>query len=223
MYRLPREHLSSEKHYTNFYEKIAATHEPDLSAETFVARWSFLLGELCLLPPRICRSAIEVGCLTGYICNSLYSRGLKPVVGIDVSPTFIEKAKTRYQGPDFYCLFLEKAVDVLAQKFDVVIAMEVLEHLDNIFQGIDAISRLTVPGGLAVISIPLDYPGWGEHVWIIEKKDCGLFISFFEKQGFLVNRAEVRSGSKCFSLLLSLRKEKENNANSCCCSSSRRC
>lgn len=91
---------------------------------------------------------LDVGCGGGFLTNALALEGHN-VTGIDLSPSSLEIAKkydrtgkVRYLEADAYTLPFEN------ESFDVVCAMDILEHVTEPERLIREASRLLRPGGL---------------------------------------------------------------------------
>ena len=93
---------------------------------------------------------LDVGCGGGFLSNALALQGLS-VTGIDLSSESLRVAarydktnSVRYQTADAYHLPFED------QSFEVVTAMDFLEHVDRPAQVIQEISRVLKPNGLFI-------------------------------------------------------------------------
>lgn len=75
----------------------------------------------------------------------------KKIVGLDYSKKGV--AKLRKMGYDVRYQNVEKKFD-LKEKFDIVLAEEILEHLNNVGQCMDNIKRHLKKGGLLIITTP---------------------------------------------------------------------
>lgn len=91
---------------------------------------------------------LDVGCGGGFLSNRLAKEGYR-VTGVDLSETSLEVARrydstqsVRYLSADAYSLPFK------AGSFDVVSAMDFLEHVDRPERAIQEISRVLKPGGL---------------------------------------------------------------------------
>jgi SAM-dependent methyltransferase len=93
---------------------------------------------------------LDLGCGTGWLSNILSNYGA--VTGIELSVEAIEAAKERFPQVNFVSgdFF---AVD-FDDKFDFVIASEVLEHFEDQESLIDKIATVLKPGGMLVITTP---------------------------------------------------------------------
>lgn len=97
------------------------------------------------------KHALEIGCATGEFCQALYRRGCS-VVGVDLSQEVIELAKARYPHLDLRPGDLQRAVS--DEKFDVVFAWEVVEHVASPQNFVAEIRRHVAPSGYVVLSTP---------------------------------------------------------------------
>ena len=101
-------------------------------------------------------NCIDVGCGGGIISERLKRLGGE-VTGIDTSKKLIQIAKSHAKknrlNINYQCIstsnFIKRFKDL---KFDLVIASEVIEHVDNRKQFISDLSKLTRNGGLVVIT-----------------------------------------------------------------------
>ena len=96
------------------------------------------------------KSVLDLGCSAGYGSSLMSSRGFR-VCGIDRNRKSIELAKKRYPGIDF------RAADggsVMKKKYDAVVALDVIEHMDNHRETIEKWLGMLGPGGLLIISTP---------------------------------------------------------------------
>jgi len=104
---------------------------------------------------------MDLGCGNGSITELLHRRGYS-VVGVDPSEEGIQLAKAKYPH---LTVHRGSAYDDLVKtygKFDVVVSLEVVEHVYSPREYADAIYNLLVPGGIAIISTP--YHGYLKNV-----------------------------------------------------------
>ncbi len=98
--------------------------------------------ELCVL---------DAGCGDGLFMELLRNLGFKNLFGIDVSSSMLEKAKKKglnVELKDIYALN-EK------NKYDVVLAMDVLEHLEKPEEALRKLWNILAPGGILYLNIPI--------------------------------------------------------------------
>lgn len=102
---------------------------------------------------------LDVGCGTGATAAAL--EALSRVIGADFAPLALERCRRRGLGG-----LVQAAAERLplqSASVDVIVATDILEHLDDDMAALGEFYRLLRPGGHAVISVPA-YPFlWGEH------------------------------------------------------------
>jgi 2-polyprenyl-6-hydroxyphenyl methylase/3-demethylubiquinone-9 3-methyltransferase len=95
-------------------------------------------------------SILDIGCGGGLLCEPLTRLGAK-MVGIDASEKNIRIASLHAEqsGLDIdYRATTAEAVAVAGERFDMVLSMEVIEHVDNVPLYMESCARLVRPGGL---------------------------------------------------------------------------
>lgn len=94
---------------------------------------------------------LELGPGTGALLLELKKRGFR-VEGLDINLALIKKTGLDIKKGD-----LNKGIPFKSSTFDVVVALEVLEHTFNPFFVMKEIKRVLKKGGYAIISMPNDY------------------------------------------------------------------
>jgi len=87
------------------------------------------------------RRVLDMGCGKGAF-TSLLARPDREVVGVDVSPTAIEKARERAPEIDFRVGTTDDVEEVAPGPFDLIVAMEVLSYVEDWRSAIDTLARL---------------------------------------------------------------------------------
>jgi len=98
------------------------------------------------------KTVLDVGCGTGRACYEIAGRGARAVVGIDFSAAAIAEAKHRPARDN-----LEYRVDDIMEhkgKYDVVIAIGTLEHMDDPYAVLKCFKRCLNKGGVMVLTCP---------------------------------------------------------------------
>src|SRR5436190_7101970 len=93
--------------------------DPQLLAE-HVARYRFAAGAAA-------GRVLDLGCGTGYGSAILVAGGARAVVGVDRSPSAIAHAATQHPGR--YVIADAGALPFADAAFDLVVALELIEHL----------------------------------------------------------------------------------------------
>jgi 2-polyprenyl-6-hydroxyphenyl methylase/3-demethylubiquinone-9 3-methyltransferase len=96
---------------------------------------------------------LDIGCGAGLLCEPFTRLGAQ-VIGVDPSASNIAAAKLHadksHLSIDYRCTTVEE-MDV-RERFDVVLAREVVEHVTDIGSFLDRCAAMLKPGGLMVIS-----------------------------------------------------------------------
>ncbi|MBS3904323.1 MAG: bifunctional 2-polyprenyl-6-hydroxyphenol methylase/3-demethylubiquinol 3-O-methyltransferase UbiG [Simkania sp.] len=94
-------------------------------------------------------SVLDIGCGAGLLTNDLAKRHIRRVVGIDLSLGALKEAKEHDQTAQvLYKQANANALPFDNEEFDVVCAMDVLEHVEDPEMVIKEASRVLKPGGL---------------------------------------------------------------------------
>ncbi len=99
---------------------------------------------------------LDAGCGAGLGSRFLRASGAAKVVGLDVRPEALDLARaadTGHRG-DYREWDLEQGLPFEDGSFDMVVALEILEHVENQQQLIDELRRVLRPDGLALVSVP---------------------------------------------------------------------
>src|SRR5271165_4912370 len=103
----------------------------------------------CLAGLRI----LDIGCGAGLLCEPLSRLGAQ-VIGVDPSPSNIAAAKLHadrgHLSIDYRCTTVEQ-MDV-RERFDIVLAMEVVEHVTDVGVFLKRCAAMLKPGGMMVVS-----------------------------------------------------------------------
>lgn len=97
---------------------------------------------------------LDIGCGGGLLCEPMARMGAE-VVGADASETNIEVAKIHaaQSGLDIdYRAESAEALEAQGEKFDVILNMEVVEHVADVDLFMQACARMVKPGGLMFIA-----------------------------------------------------------------------
>jgi SAM-dependent methyltransferase len=107
-------------------------------------------------------SILDIGCSSGILLYDLANVGfdVNNLYGIDISP----KAVRKCQEAGFQNVFVMDASHIdLKKKFDVAIASDCLEHLENDREALKNWYDLLKPGGKLYVFVPAFMLLWNEH------------------------------------------------------------
>jgi len=115
------------------------------------AHWQ---GDASAIRPLAGKRAMDVGCGAGLLCEPLARLGAA-VAGIDAAPENIAAARAHAAGSglavDYTC---GDVAELGLTGFDLVTALEVIEHVADKDVFIAALARALAPGGLMILSCP---------------------------------------------------------------------
>jgi 2-polyprenyl-6-hydroxyphenyl methylase/3-demethylubiquinone-9 3-methyltransferase len=96
-------------------------------------------------------SILDIGCGGGLMCEPLTRLGGQ-VTGIDAGEKAIEIAKSHAADNNLDIKYLCETSDQHNEKYDVVLALEILEHVDHVDQFVQSVLKCTKPDGLVIFS-----------------------------------------------------------------------
>lgn len=148
----PNENPINNGHYNEYGEKWYTSNDDPvalLRAES-KAMFPWVLENIQEHFPYGEASILDIGCGAGFLSNSLALRDYQ-VTGVDISPQSLEVAahhdlshSVTYEVADAYALPFHK------ESFDVITAMDFLEHVNEPEKIIEEISRVLKPGGIFI-------------------------------------------------------------------------
>lgn len=127
----------------------------------FVGRRAVINGVLDQIDLPADARVLEAGCGTGGNLYHLKRRG--HVSAFEPHPDGIEIARTRHPDVAIEVGALPDHLPFPEASFDLVAALDVLEHVDDDVGALDALIRLVKPGGYIVITVPTHPFLWGSH------------------------------------------------------------
>lgn len=106
------------------------------------------------LIPEDAKTILDIGCGSGYLAKILASEG-KIVCGVDISAVALDKAKPYLKNS--FCFDIQRddwPPELMEQKFDLVVASEIIEH---IFMPVDFLKKVKTilgPESALIITTP---------------------------------------------------------------------
>ena len=125
----------------------------------------------CSRTPLDGRSALDVGCGAGLLCEPLARLGAT-VTAIDAAPEVIAVAREHAAGQGLEIDYRVGDVQQLAGTFDLVTSMEVIEHVADPGAFLTALAARLAPGGLLILSTP-NATGWSRLLLITVAEGIG--------------------------------------------------
>ncbi|WP_169977722.1 class I SAM-dependent DNA methyltransferase [Tautonia rosea] len=112
------------------------------------------------LTPGEHREILDVGCGDGLSFPALSAFGR--VRGIEVDERLLDPSGP-YRDRIFTAPLGDSRYDGPSWRFDLITALDVLEHIDNDRAAAEAMVRMLRPGGLLVVTVPAFETLWDEH------------------------------------------------------------
>lgn len=107
----------------------------------------------CTFRPLEGKSALDVGCGAGLLAEPLARLGAK-VTAVDAAPELIAAAVAHADGSGLAIDYRAIGVENLTGTFDLVTAMEVVEHVVDPKTFLTDLTARLAPGGLLILSTP---------------------------------------------------------------------
>lgn len=140
------------------FEKVY--HQLEKKHFWFKARRQFIIQKMKGLDRNA--SILDIGCSSGTLLNDLKDMGFNPnnLYGIDIS----EKAINNCKNNGFENTWVMDAQNIdLNKKFDIIIASDCLEHLEDDKKALLNWKGLLKPGGQAYVFVPAFMSLWSHH------------------------------------------------------------
>ncbi|MFB4305792.1 class I SAM-dependent methyltransferase [Actinomadura sp. GTD37] len=104
-------------------------------------------------------SAVDIGAASGASCRVLAEHGWR-ATGIDLSPDAVALARAHgieaYEGD-------ARFLPLPPSEYDLALALDVLEHVEDDARAAAEIARVLRPGGIALLAVPCDMALWSAH------------------------------------------------------------
>lgn len=98
---------------------------------------------------------LDIGCYTADFLKLLAKEGYE-CYGVDIHRHLMDKLNKECNGnPKFIFSRIESISQLWANKFDVIIALDVLEHCLNVNSAIASMENVVKEGGLIIINLPI--------------------------------------------------------------------
>lgn len=111
---------------------------------------------------------LEIGCGAGEITQDLQKYGT--VLGNDVSETALAACRSKGFQNLLYGDINQLDLSSYTKKFDLILALDVLEHIQNDMEAMQRIIKLLKPGGIFLVAVPAYKFLWSSHDEALEHK-----------------------------------------------------
>jgi 2-polyprenyl-6-hydroxyphenyl methylase/3-demethylubiquinone-9 3-methyltransferase len=117
------------------------------------------------------KRALDVGCGAGLLTEPLTRLGAR-ATGVDAAPELIVAAREHAAAMGLDIDYRERTVEETEGQFDLVTAMEVVEHVADPGAFLKALAKRLAPGGLLILSTP-NATGWSRLMMIVIGEGTG--------------------------------------------------
>lgn len=117
------------------------------------------------------KMALDVGCGAGLLAEPLARLGAK-VTAIDPAAELIAAARDHAEGQGLEIDYRAQAIEDVAGTFDLITAMEVIEHTADAQQFLRDLARRLVPNALLILSTP-NATAWSRLITITLAEGVG--------------------------------------------------
>lgn len=169
-----------EGHYKNKVGEFNATRDREMS-NWFKGSFGFV-NRFVPIKNSKGKRVLEFGCAYGSSSSVLHEFGLE-VVATDISELAVKRAKKLHPKINFKTHDMQKLFKT-NEKFDYVLAMDVIEHLERPEEAVRNIFKVLKPGGTAIISTQNDLPYKMQDPTHISVKKPEDWKKIFKKSGF---------------------------------------
>ena len=107
----------------------------------------------CTLRPLTGKSALDVGCGAGLLAEPLARMGAQ-VTAVDAAPELITAARAHAEASGLAIDYRAIGVEGMGAQFDLITAMEVIEHVADPRAFVASLAARLAPGGLLILSTP---------------------------------------------------------------------
>ena len=141
------------------------------------------------------QKVLDIACGTGYGSQMLKQSGAASVLGVDISSTAIEFARSRYTDDGIEFCQGDAEQFRSDQRFDVAVSFETMEHVPNPSNFLRVIHKHLVPGGRLLLSAPVGETRHFDiyHLHAFERSDIYRLLATagFEVEAFRFDRWQI--------------------------------
>jgi len=183
--------MKKEIKFNKYQQRSTSYHWQQISRSIFnfnafvQARYQQVVD---LIPKTKNQKILDIGCGDGVLLSLIYQKTNSKITGIDSDKDSLKSAKLIFRQMKISAKFIRASAYQLPFKvnqFDIVIAAEIIEHLNNPNKLLSEMARVIKPDGKAIITTPIKLTTVPEdkmHVQEFTKNDFkNLLNQYFKK------------------------------------------
>ena len=152
------------------------------------------------------RSILDAGCGTGsYAIRCALTYPNSDIVGCDLDESAVKQAQARGDALGLQALTFQRAnltTDLGQDRYDIILCVDVLEHIESVGLALAAMQRALRPGGHLVIHVPATpqrrflpwLRSWHQHDHVREGFDLASFRTLLTASGLSVDSSKATFG-----------------------------
>ncbi len=146
------EKAGSEFYDEKYYDGAEKRNIPPETRKLVVEKMKRLAAYL--FPRLRPRRVLDLGCGRGEMAGVLSELGVSDVFGVDISEYAISEAAGTNAGKVAICDISALGIPFVSNYFDLVLALDVLEHVRDPENVLREINRVLAPGGRLFVTVP---------------------------------------------------------------------
>ena len=180
------------KRYWKYAEEVKKAKDPlNYLAQAEASYWGVREALKEIAKERKGIRILEAGSGLGYLTYSLNRSGYQ-AFGLDISETSVAQAKKNYGDYYFHGDLFEYA-GTGSNLFDVVIATEVIEHLNDPLVFVEALLKLLKPGGHLMLTTPNKSFFPEEIIWATENPPVHCWWFSEESMNYMADKTGTKN------------------------------
>ena len=109
------------------------------------------------------KRVLDIACGEGYGSFLLHQWGALKVTGVDISADAIENAQMNFSHADIEFICSNAQNIVFEEKYDVIISLETIEHVNDESQYLNVLKNALTDDGILIVSCPNDHWYYNEN------------------------------------------------------------
>lgn len=181
--------LPGYERYSRYAQLVTKFNRPlSVLQNSEVSYWGVISTLKKLMLKKESARILEIGSGLGYLTYALNKEGYH-TVGIDISPEAVAQAKQRYG--DFFNVKNLFNLANETERYDCIVMMDVIEHVENPVDFVEAAIAILKPGGNLLITTPNKSFAPTGSIWFSDVPPVHLYFLTENALTYIANRLGV--------------------------------